>query len=388
MDKLIYIFVLLVITFFSCNAKHGKEIISNNDKIEIELPYKVDLNSVIGSSKDLYVSSISGNISYIPLETNTNCLLRRIHDFTFFGNNILVSDFSNLYQFDSEGNFIKRVSQKGEGPSDYVFINTILSNETTHLFNLFTAGKINMYDENLKYVKSIPYAERYYAGTITSWGNYFMFLGSKFKKSDDTTTVYSFNEINPMGKIVNRIPNLSPIVATYPGMVVGNIPIYKYQDYTRFMDYGNDTLFTYAINGLKIPFAICDLGNMKREVNTSGYNPKQIEALSSKLLVSNICEDDQYLYITLSWGMTEKQQYCLFDKNSSKLVNVGSKGLKNDIDGGISFFPQYITNDGSKVMWISAEDFINESQKSNSKIVKEILTRIKEDDNPVCIIIK
>ncbi len=165
----------------------------------------------------------------------------------------------------------------------------------------------------MNYWESIRLPERYYGGLATPWGSYLMYLSSSFKLVGDTSAIYSFAEIDMSGKVIGKIPNPFPIVSTYHVMIYASIPFYKYEDAVRYMDYGNDTLFTLSENGDRCPYAICNLGSMKREVDTHGFTPGQMEELSSKVLMENVCEDERYLYLTLRWGVTDDAEYIWFE---------------------------------------------------------------------------
>lgn len=398
MEKIKFAILLMVVVLTGCSGVKIRDVTEDSDVL-ISPPYSINLEDVISTVKVENLSVIANDITYIPLETSPDYFLRRVHEYLFFNNTILVSDFSSLFQFNKQGKFVKKVSRKGTGPSDYSYINGIVRNNKSTLFYLLTTGKINVYDANLNYLKSLPKSDYMYFGITTPWDTHLMYLGANFKIVGDTTTIYSFVEMDSLGSVVRKIPNLSPVEAAYHGLIFNFIPLYKYKESVRFMDYGSDTLFTFTEKGDKIPYAICNLGSMKREVNTSGFNPQQMDALSSKLLVDRICEDDHFLYITLKWGVSNKYQYILFDKKTGGLSNLGNQGFVNDIDEGIPFFPRFIEEDGTKVMWMQAEDFIeivesidNRNQKNNSDKKKtssqEFIQSCNPDDNPIFITVK
>lgn len=379
-----FLFVGLVALSCCSGAKNNKpgDTGENSEAVSLSPFYSIDLEDVLSEVEPVKLSEVAKGIKYAPLETSTNCLLKRVHEFAFFNNTILVSDFDNLYQFDNKGKFLKKIGQKGTGPKDYVFVNSIVGDDSRSTFNLFTSGKINRYDQEMNYLESVRMVERYYGGLTTPWGSYLMYLGCQFKLVGDRSTIYSFSEIDTSAKVIRQIPNPSPIVSTYQGMIFAPIPMYKYEDAVRYMDYGNDTLFTLSPNGERSAYAVCNLGSKKCEVDIHGLNPQQLEGLASKVLLENICEDDRYLYLTLRWGVTDNKQYILYNKRNGGVRNVGKEGMANDIDGGVPFFPQFIREDGTKIMYVGAEEFI-EKASSNG-----LASRLKPDDNPVFVMVK
>ena len=390
----------MIITGCSGGKSRENNVKNEEDKITISLPYSINLLDVISKTHSENLTSITNNISYIPLETNSECLLRRVHEYVIFNDKLIVSDFSRLYQFDMQGKVISKISVKGAGPSDYTYINSIVKNDKSNSFYLFTTGKINVYNQNLQYLKSLPCVENIFQGEATPDGDFLLYLGCLYRLTGDTTTIYSFIELDTLVNVLTKIPNSSPIESSFHGMMFSPVPLYKHKESVRFMDYGNDTLFSYTKNKGKAPYAILNLGSMKRDVNISSYNEQQIEELSSKLAVYNICEDDKFLYISLVWGVnTNKFQYVIFDKNTGELKNLGNHGFVNDIDGGASFFPQFIEDDGTKVMWMNADSFIEKISSSDYQTQKnkykekfdniwELASKKEEDDNPIFIMVK
>lgn len=369
-------FLLLAATLASGSCSGGKreavEEVKADEEASVELPYSINIEKILSEVTPVKLSEVAGEIRYAPLETSDGCLLKRVHEFAFFNNTILVSDFSNLFQFDGQGKFIKKIGQKGTGPKDYVYVNSIVYDDARNILNVFTSGKINRYDKDMNYLESVRLVDRYYGGLTTPWGSYLMYLSSRFKLVGDTSAIYSFAEIDTSAKVIRKIPNPSPIVSTYHGIIYAPVPFYKYEDAVRYMDYGNDTLFTLSKSGDRSPYAICNLGSMKREVDIHGFTPEQLEELSSKVLIENICEDNRYLYLTLRWGVTDKEQYILFDKRNGEIRNVGKEGMVNDLDGSIPFFPRFIREDGTKIMYVDAD----------------LVSGLEPDDNPVFVMVK
>lgn len=394
-----YLFLLLFL-FLSCqdNKKSQQYLIKENN---IERPYHINLNTVEGEDDNTLLSEIAKNILYIPLKTADGYLIKRVNQILLFNNTIIVSDFNNLYQFNMLGEFIKKIGNKGMGPKDYSSVFCLVSSPSSDCFYLFTAKKAHKYNSEAVYEKTILLMDSEYMfyGLMPSDDKLLMYLGSKFKQTEDTSNVYSLIEIDTLGSVYSQIVNQSPIISNNPGMIVSTIPFYKYDDQIRFMDYGDDTLFTIDSSGNKKPYAICQLGNMKREINTSGYSAQQFESLSTKLLVDNIYEDKSFLYLKLLWGMDKQSQYFLFNKTDGVVKNIGSDGIINDIDGGVPFFPNLIEKDGTLIMYMNAEDFKEKILSSEYAEQKEkygdqfekiwkLASEMSIDDNPMLIIAK
>ncbi len=114
---IIYLFFLTVTV--SCNAKQEKaQTTSINSNAEIEYPIHINLPE--HKEKDfLNVSEFADSILYIPLETNPNSLLRRIAQVQLNDSIIAISDMRKVLLFDYDGNFIRKIGRRGEGPGEY-----------------------------------------------------------------------------------------------------------------------------------------------------------------------------------------------------------------------------------------------------------------------------
>lgn len=64
-----------------------------------------------------------------------------------------------------------------------------------------------------------------------------------------------------------------------------------------------------CLHGDKEPYTICELGKMKREVNTSGFSAQQVESLSKDVMSTIFMKT-----ISSYMGMNKQSQYFLFIK--------------------------------------------------------------------------
>lgn len=62
-------------------------------------------------------------------------------------------------------------------------------------------------------------------------------------------------------------------------------------------------------------------------------------------------------------------------------------GFLNDYEGGVSFWPYYISRSNEMIMQYSSQLFIEKYINTPNKL-KSITENIKEDDNPIIIIAK
>jgi hypothetical protein len=80
----------------------------------------------------------------------------------------------------------------------------------------------------------------------------------------------------------------------------------------------------------------------------------------------------------------------VYDKISGKASKLpyyeeyGRYGFKNDIDGGMPFWPEVVRG-GKMYQYIDAATFIEAAEKSNSPKMKEVAATLTEESNPVVV---
>lgn len=108
------IFLFLLITFVcqSCADKQTNSSLNNGLK-EIHLK---ELESNRITEEDVLKS-----IHFIKLETSVDYLIDRIEQLDFFDGHFFILDGNeNLFMFNEQGKFVRKIGNKGPGPDDYV----------------------------------------------------------------------------------------------------------------------------------------------------------------------------------------------------------------------------------------------------------------------------
>ena len=405
-------FSLLAAFFFLMNCAGGSATTGNKDTKEEEgyqTPIHVFLEDIMEKEGVEQLSSIASEIVYIPLETNDNSLLKDISHVVCLGNNFVVSDPTNIYLFDHDGKYIKRVAQQGGGPADFpmAILNVITDPKTDNLF-LCVTRKILKFDKNAKYTGNIQTNEigSLSRGVYTDNKTMVFGLLNKVWTLGDTTTVFNAIEIDTLGNEINKYVNNSPRYSEVVKMPLNSLvtPVYIFNNDIKFLDWGNDTIFS-VVGGSMIPYAILDLGK-----NKANYNPdlskidplklnETLESFSGHAIM-NVFEDDIFLFLYLTEkGLSNNEVHCIFNKRTKELKLLKDNTFSNDLDGGIFFFPRKVLKDNELISWVSAEKFIEEilskdydaqKAKYGDRFEKtyQLAKSLHDDDNPVLIIAK
>jgi len=130
----------------------------------------------------------------------------------------------------------------------------------------------------------------------------------------------------------------------------------------------NDTLFRVISSNRLLPVYVINFGSYKPS-HMEGLNPRS--DLSEKFLCRSFNENQEWIFFVYSQnhpnkarreGKSVKIHYTLFNKQNKTLFHnpvAGSEefGIENDLDGGIPFWPDYVTPAGELVMQITGKQF-------------------------------
>ena len=160
----------------------------------------------------------------------------------------------------------------------------------------------------------------------------------------------------------------------------------------------SDTIFTFKNNEF-IPKYIFNQGHRRLTPEVRGNGRYFNENGADYIRISHIYETSSLIFISYWW---ETQGYYLIKdkKDGEEFVFDPRNGLKNDIDGGLNFIPQFsITQNNSEyiVMWADAFKIKNHTddnefidlitQFPEKKIqLEQLAAEISENDNPVLIL--
>lgn len=136
-----FLFILLSnAVFFGCMNK-----IDGIDSV------KVDVNI----SNDIGLSEIAENVKCIPLETTDKCIIDRVIKVKTLDGQIYISDKDHIFQFNSDGGFVKQIGKKGRGPGEHQLIYDFCLDRLNGTISLLTPKEIIQYDKNGNFIKSV-----------------------------------------------------------------------------------------------------------------------------------------------------------------------------------------------------------------------------------------
>jgi hypothetical protein len=160
---------------------------------------------------------------------------------------------------------------------------------------------------------------------------------------------------------------------------------YYYKGQLTIKQEYNDTVFRLISPDRLLPIYLIDFGSFKVSYN-DGLNP-EID-LSNKFLLYSLYESDDFLFVRYTQNNSSinnikknavKFYNAIFIKKEGKLIHLPEfsntpRGLINDLDGGIPFWPDFITPQDEMIKLVSGKflkDYINSSEFKKSEISQE-----------------
>jgi len=348
--------------------------------------FNIKVRDEIGSTpKDLVLSGFGTKTQYIKLESTPDVSLRHIQKLQLTDDGIYLSDRKGLYLFDFQGRFLNEVGNIGNGPGEHSGNIRFAVNESANEIYIYNILKnIMVYDRvSGLFLREFPVEYNVSEILVPQPDRIALFTW-------DTDRVRVIL-MDTNGNILEKITNSSR------DEIAGNVSAYatawQQKDMLRYLYIYNDTVYSIDEHFNRQAFALLKLEN---NVSRSELTVMpEIVNYPDLLAVSRVTENDRYLFLWvqkgIQGGVKQDVSYMIFDKQTNQLDLV--MGLKNDLDGGVDFWPHWISN-GTMIDYRHAHailDYVNESQSNGTELSPEFLqmaNTLNEEDNPVLIMVR
>lgn len=388
--------LLLIVLLTSCNSNS-----KNTDESQF---FVIDYETAIGNKKTLNLTDFAKSVRYIPLETDSNCLLAGLPGYHFTEDYIFIENTDHVLMFDGNGNFIRRIGTPGKGPNEIDLIVGSSVIEEDHLITVKTlmTNKLLFFNYNGKLVESItPPAfsiftiqeDTFLTYDMCSSGKEDYFFRLTTRKNDTLDCIVNpFKWQNNTGMYMMLFYNLFK-------------PYYHYNDREYFKCMYIDTVFT--ISNKKItPGYLVNLGKYQLPIELRPENPnskEQFDRVSGEHFYASSLENSGRIFITSNNYKDDMPRYILYDKKSGEGIYLvkefdEASGFINDWDNGPEFWPEGNVNDNTLYMAVSpvkikeiveSDQFKNASgNEKNKQALVDLAGSLKEEDNSVLMIVK
>ncbi|EXZ98328.1 hypothetical protein M087_4140 [Bacteroides fragilis str. S23 R14] len=398
----------MILGFMACSNKKTVE------------PNPVVLDNIIHLStaiknvrEEMMLSELVDSVSYVPLETKSNCMLGNTQRFTFSPQYIFYSN----YCFDWNGRFLFRIGNQGQGACEDIYVHVA---DIVYLNNHFygNASKIIEYDDRGKCTgKELSwYAQKTMdTAPVGRMVNKVCFApaGENLMFYNFPDTVYFINTDYEFVAKRSMMPWNRKGIA--PSMESVKYTSY-YKDTTLFYNFYTDTVFTVTPTSL-IPRWVVELDEELRFPTRYLYedgllseafkcwesgnleNAKMIKLLDHKYMVSGVFETERFVFLLVYESMPFRELrkvpdtpplIAIYNKRTGETFAV--KQIIDDLGGMKAFFPSWGAYNEKLLATIwpyKLKEFIEEEQSAGRTVAPQILNlmkRVREDDNPILII--
>lgn len=389
----------------------------------------IDVETAFQSPQELCLTDLGQKLTYIPLETNDASIteinpmtkVTVTEEFIFIGNNqspILCFDRKN-------GKFIRNIGSIGQGPNEFLNASTLeVDNDAKRIYVKKTPGNYVCFDYegnaltpvNLPGEKNFMMGAHYFANN-KAYGY--------CNVAKETTTAQGYCYSLPSGELLDSIPltdmhakkikSIAPLRSqeVYGGMFM----MAEHEDGTwTGGNYTNSTFWTtnhtlyhkdifcdtiYRMKDLykQEPIVAFQLGSL------GGYGRYETaSSMEGRYLLPRILHNGKHIYFTLFTEVYDIQGMMKKLTSGGVILNPGC-GLYNTESGEVKLqkesllfkhpnedMPKVcintITTDGHWVAIYQAEELVEARENIPTDQQPDWLKQLKEDDNPVILVIE
>lgn len=395
---LLAVSLAVCLLLLSCGGKKSGDQSAEDISEAPEYPVTIGFEKGIETEREVLLSEIADSVRFIPLETSDKSLIRGINEA-----NILKTDkyffvpwVETLFQYTTDGKFVRKIGSKGSGPGEFNWIAQIdIDEEKGLVFMQTTSLRINVYDmESGKFLRSMKCPD------IES---------GDFAMLNDTTSVTFVRNTNGKRKTRLYIANakgdtlntfsrsdLFELNSQYSWMMSSPTDRYMfhYKDMVCCKDYYNDTLFTVTKDLLE-PRYIFEMGKYSLPIESRfeylNGDGKRFQELAAPYLRYQAIETESYLFMPYTnWAGEEarKRRLAMFDKKTRECYKVFGDGfIKNDLGSELPIRPVAALDSKTLLAVWEMQNIYKEAEKNPAILELEQLKGIDEDDNPVLMLV-
>jgi hypothetical protein len=393
--KIYRLLIITTIVFLQGCIGHNQD----SNKISYTNVKKIDI--VPNRKLQIKLSEIADSISYVTLETDSNCLIGTIDKLIYYKNNYYILDKSitkSLFCFNHLGKFIFKIDKIGNGPGEYLYP-TDFSLDTLNN-NIFIydsrSKKVNIYNKTGQFLNEIKFDELYCESFEYLGDDIFGFYANYVPNYKYSKRGLFFNLL-----LFNSNGDLSSKYFSFDKKLIDSRKIIANPVYFSSNSFNKSLLYTQYCNTIFIvdssgpkPCYLLNYGVQltEREVAIISRNSKSEFEVEMKLQNSGyirlitVLQTNNHLFLT--YRFKDEPHILVYSKNSEYVIEASNKfdvksnkdyviPIENDIDGGYFYYPISSTDKEllSVINPVELIDFI-ETQKSKNHVVSQELEKI------------
>ncbi|MBN1789093.1 MAG: 6-bladed beta-propeller [Bacteroidales bacterium] len=394
-------FLLPLLLMVQC---HTDKTNKQDQAIDQDKFFVINYEKALQNKKTINLSDIASEVKYIPLQTDTQCLLGRGAEYHFTDQYIFIGNKDHVLVFDYAGKFIRKIGNHGKGPQEIDIITLISLDDINKTIAIQTlmSRKLLFFSYDGTFLESFQ---------LKSDGYHYVIEKDKFLSYElcaGGREDFVFRLTNRNNDTISTVRNHFKWEnkTGYYMMLLGDISaFYEYNAQLYFKGMYNDTVYTISKNEIKPAYYI-DLGKYRLPDDARFENPastEKFQKVKGDYFLANSTEARDQIFVTTVDFNDSIRRNIIHHLNSPEDIFLVKEygepsGCTNDWDGGPEFWPAGNVNDNTVYMPLSPltlKDLTEEEGFKNNKALYpekkkdfvEMVERLKEEDNAVILVV-
>ena len=353
--------------------------------VSAQKPVVINLAKAISESpKEIMLNELASDIRYVPLETTDDCLMNNeFYIMQYTGEDIITS---GIFHFDKNGKFLNKIGSKGQGPEEYLqglFAFGDWKNKLLYVQNWTT---LTCYGFDGTFVRSVPTPQLNMGAAGLFYENHILYSNDIYY-ADKANPIQLYMVDSQNGKTVSKWRGHLEENKKYGMILTSRDFMYNYDNSLFYKPALENVIFKILSPKKRQLVYKFDCSGKDIDVSADEVDPKKRFQFLSVYWAK---ETAQYLFV--NYGMKNISRLGIYDKEKKTFTNVT---IKDNLAGGYDIHPAWTSDDNHLLMVYYAGGLLQDKEKRYStgllperkKELDELLKNIKEDDNPVVILV-
>ena len=353
--------------------------------VSAQKPVVINLAKAISESpKEIMLNELASDIRYVPLETTDDCLMNNeFYIMQYTGEDIITS---GIFHFDKNGKILNKIGSKGQGPEEYLqdlFAFGDWKNKLLYVQNWTT---LTCYGFDGTFVRSIP-TPQLNMGAAGLFDENHILYSNDIYYADKANPIQLYMVDSQNGKTVSKWRGHLEENKKYGMILTSRDFMYNYDNSLFYKPALENVIFKILSPKKRQLVYKFDCSGKDIDVSADEVDPKKRFQFLSVYWAK---ETAQYLFV--NYGMKNISRLGIYDKEKKTFTNVT---IKDNLAGGYDIHPAWTSDDNHLLMVYYAGGLLQDKEKRYStgllperkKELDELLKNIKEDDNPVVILV-
>jgi len=348
----------------------------------------LDLSQDISVESKMTLSQIASDINYTKLESNPDCFIQRIEQYSITDHYILIYDETQpkILLFNRQGKFLRSISHQGSGPGEYNRPNDVRISRDEKYILLMNFTKVIRFGFDGTLIGETQLPD--FAQNIDTFDDgLIVFFGSNSTRMDDYSIAFFDWDGNCTGKRMKRDPDkLKNRSGTRAAM------FYDMNNEIRINRNYSDTVYGIRTDRQLVPRLVL--------LDPHGNEERSLENMNFQL--DTWMETPDFLFLT---GAYKNRMHPMYLDEQTGLIyhipfntDLKTFGIPNDLDGGAPFWPQryqdgsvYRIQDANRLKSVLDNPLMEKSAFTNQTLRDQLLEfkeYLSDEDGPVLIEIK